>query len=82
MFTDDNQPFMERPEVYLKEVSTKPVLFIAIILSILASSLFNAAGVAITKYINALARSICDITRTSLVWLLGILITLTAGKYN
>jgi hypothetical protein len=63
-------------------VSGQPVLLVAIVLSILASSLFNASGVAITKYINALARSISDITRTSLVWILGIIITITAGKAN
>jgi len=55
---------------------------LAIVLSIFASSLFNASGVAITKYINALARSISDITRTSLVWVLGIIITVTAGRSN
>lgn len=32
-----------------------------------------------TKYINALARSICDVTRTILVWIVGIIVTLTAG---
>lgn len=34
-----------------------------------------------TKYINALARSLADVTRTVLIWLVGILVTVTAGKY-
>lgn len=33
-----------------------------------------------TKYINALARSIGDVTRTILVWMVGIIVTLTAGS--
>lgn len=33
----------------------------------------------VTKYINALARSIGDVTRTILVWSVGLIITLTAG---
>ncbi len=34
----------------------------------------------VTKYINALARSIGDVTRTVLVWIIGIIITVTAGS--
>lgn len=34
----------------------------------------------VTKYINALARSICDVTRTIIVWIVGILVTVTAGN--
>lgn len=33
-----------------------------------------------TKYINALARSICDVTRTVIVWTVGIIVTVTAGS--
>jgi hypothetical protein len=35
--------------------------------------------VTVTKYINALARSIGDVTRTILVWGIGLIITVTAG---
>jgi hypothetical protein len=40
---------------------------------------YNISGVTVTKYINALARTICDVTRTILVWAIGIIITLSAG---
>ncbi len=40
---------------------------------------FNITGVTVTKYINALARSIGDVTRTILVWGIGLIITATAG---
>lgn len=36
-------------------------------------------GVTVTKYINALARSICDVTRTVIVWIVGIIVTVSAG---
>jgi hypothetical protein len=36
-------------------------------------------GVTVTKYINALARSLGDVTRTILVWIIGIIITVTLG---
>ncbi len=50
-----------------------------VILGIFSIATFNICGVTVTKYINALARSIGDVTRTVLVWAIGIIITLTAG---
>lgn len=48
-------------------------------MGIFSIATFNICGVTVTKYINALARSIGDVTRTVLVWIIGIIITLTAG---
>jgi len=48
-------------------------------LGIFSIATFNITGVTVTKYINALARSIGDVTRTILVWGIGIIITVTAG---
>lgn len=50
------------------------------ILGIFSIATFNITGVTVTKYINALARSIGDVTRTILVWGIGLLITITAGS--
>lgn len=33
-----------------------------------------------TKYINALARAIANMTKSILVWIIGIIITLTIGR--
>jgi hypothetical protein len=49
-------------------------------LGVLSIATFNITGVTVTKYINALARSICDVTRTILVWIVGIIVTVTAGS--
>jgi hypothetical protein len=51
-----------------------------VILGIFSISTFNICGVTVTKYINALARSIADVTRTVIVWAVGIIITVTAGS--
>jgi hypothetical protein len=37
-------------------------------------------AVTITKKINAISRSLADVTRTVLIWLFGIIITLTIGN--
>lgn len=41
---------------------------------------FNITGLSITRYINGLARAVCDVTRTVIIWLVGIIITLTLGE--
>lgn len=43
---------------------------------------FNVTGLMITKHINALARAILNMSKTALVWIIGIIVTVTAGKSN
>jgi hypothetical protein len=49
-------------------------------LGVFSIATFNIMGVSITKYINAIARSIADVTRTILVWGVGLIVTATAGS--
>lgn len=42
--------------------------------------IFNVAGVSVTKYINALARSIANMTKSIVVWILGLIVTLWMGE--
>jgi len=49
------------------------------ILGVLTIAVFNVCGVNVTKHINALTRSIADVSRTLLVWIASLAITLTAG---
>jgi hypothetical protein len=72
-------PFMERPESYFAAIFSNGSLLFFVILGIFSIATFNIAGVSVTKYINALARSIGDVTRTILVWGVGIIVTVTAG---
>ena len=41
---------------------------------------YNIAGNSITKYINAISRAIVNISGTVIVWMFGIILTLTVGK--
>ncbi len=58
------------------------VLQITIPLGIISIGLFNITGLSVTKYINALARSVLNMTKTVLIWGVGIALTLTLGKTN
>lgn len=74
-------PYLERPEQYFIEAGQNGSLIAFIIIGIFSIALFNLCGVSVTKYINALARSLADVTRTVLIWLIGIIVTVTAGRY-
>ena len=47
--------------------------------SIFAIFLFNVAGVSVTKYINALGRVIASMTKSILVWVLSLIVTVNLG---
>lgn len=73
-------PFFENPTAYFTQALDNGVLLFFILISIVSMATFNVTGVTVTKYINALARSIADATRTVAVWIIGIIITVTAGS--
>jgi len=51
------------------------ILIFAVILSVICIGLLNFFGQAVTKYINAVTRSVVNAVRTTIVWLVGIIIT-------
>jgi hypothetical protein len=71
---------MERPDVYFKELGDHYPLLLTAILEIFSLLVFNISGLSITKYINSLSRAICDVTRTVIIWIVGIIITVTVGR--
>ena len=73
-------PFIENPMTYFHEASSNGWLLFFCFLGVLSIATFNITGVNVTKHINSLARSICDVTRTVLVWIVGIIVTVTAGS--
>lgn len=80
VFNYEGFPFLEKPSQYVSEAFSNGTLLIFCIIGVFSILTFNISGVTVTKHINALARSICDVTRTIIVWGVGILITATAGS--
>lgn len=79
VFNSAGMPFIESPLAYFSEIGNNGLLLFFCILGVFSIATFNVTGVTVTKYINALARSICDVTRTVIVWIVGIIITVSAG---
>lgn len=75
VFNSSNQAFMELPLVFAKEVFTHAELIILVVCGLLALGVYNLNGLRITKLFDALTRSLLGITKTSLVWIIGIVIS-------
>lgn len=49
------------------------------VVGIVTISAYNLNGVRITKLIDALTRSLLNITKTGVIWIVGIVITVSVG---
>ena len=76
----DGKPFVEQTRTYFTSIGSTNLLLSFGILGVLSITVFNVCSVCVTKYINALTRSICGVTRTILIWFIGIIVTITLGK--
>jgi hypothetical protein len=58
------------------------MLIFLVILGICTIAIFNVCGVNVTKHISALARSIADVSRTLIVWIVSLIVTFSYGEPN
>lgn len=55
------------------------MLALLVVVGITTISAYNINGVRITKLFDALTRSLLNITKTAVIWLVGIVITFSVG---
>lgn len=79
-FDSFGNPYFERIDVFFVEVGTHFILALLFLVGIVTIAAYNLNGVRITKLFDALTRSLLNITKTSVIWLVGILITLIADS--
>lgn len=72
-------PYFERIDQFFVEVGTNWILLLLVAIGIATISAYNLNGVRITKLFDALTRSLLNITKTSVIWLVGIIITFSVG---
>lgn len=78
VFNQKNEAFIELPLVFTSELFEHIWLFIMVILGLTSLAVYNFNGLKITKMFDALTRSLLNITKTSVIWIVGIIITLAA----
>lgn len=55
---------------------------LGVILVLVSMGTYNSLGAVIAKQMNSVTRAICDVTRTVLVWLIGVVVTVSAGSVS
>jgi len=71
--------FIERVDAFFVEVCQDWVLAILVVSGTLCCLLSNSSGVAITKYFDALTRCLLSMSKTAVVWIVGIIVTFSVG---
>lgn len=68
--------------VYLQEVLSNGIILAGVLILIVSMATYNSVGVTIAKYMNSLTRAICDVSRTVIIWMVGIVVTATLESDN
>ncbi|EGR31767.1 nucleotide-sugar transporter, putative [Ichthyophthirius multifiliis] len=71
----------EYPGLYFEQFASG-ILGFWIILGVFTIAAFNVCGVNITKHVSSLARSVVDVSRTVIVWIFGIILTVSSSNPN
>ncbi len=66
---------MERSDVFWEQITSNVALFIAVVLGIFSIAFYNLCGVNVTKYVSAVARTVIDVARTVVIWIVGLGVT-------
>ena len=80
VYDDQSQPYVDRVDVFLRELGEHKQILIAVIIYINTVYICNTSALYVTKTINALARAICQVSRIVLTWVIGLIITETIGQ--
>jgi len=73
------QPVVESIKSYMVDIFNYGILTLGVTLLLISMVTYNAVGLVIVKKMTAMVRAVVDISRTLLIWLVGILLTATAG---
>lgn len=76
----NNKSYFESPIVYLNEITSNPVLGLLTLSGTFLIGFFILNGIKITKMFDALTKSIINITKTTVVWAIGIVVTFILGS--
>ena len=82
VYLDSGDPVIEDLTIYLREVADNPIILMAVMVVLCSMAINNLFGVMIAQYANSLTRSICDVSRTVIIWIVGLIVTGTLGSSN
>jgi hypothetical protein len=66
----------------MREVLSDPVILVGVLIVLTMMICFSLTGVMISQRMSSLARSIVDVSRSLVIWLIGGVVTATIGQSN
>lgn len=79
VYSVEGFPYFEGFGVFLTQIRDNWVLGFLCGITVFSILFFNVSGVYVTKWVNALARAIANMTKSILVWILGLAVTVIYG---
>jgi presenilin-like A22 family membrane protease len=80
VFAEDNESFIENIFVYARELGNSSILLYSTVGTVISMTIYNSTGVYVTKKLTSLARSVCDVSRTLIIWIVGVILTASIGQ--
>ena len=79
VFDSYGNSYFQRVDVFFRQVFSDYIIALLVVVGVLTVSAYNLNGVRITKMIDALTRSLLNITKTSIIWIVGIIVSFLVG---
>ena len=80
VYDSQSQPFIELPSVYLSQIFSSLLLLFLVVAGLVSNAFYNFYGVTITQTMDGLTRSLLNVCRTALIWIIGIMISLNVSN--
>ena len=68
--------------VYFREVFDSGILLGGVMVVLVSMVVYTSVGAVITKRLSSLARALIDVSRTVIIWVVGVVVTATVGTSN
>ena len=80
VYDGNGEGFIEGWNAFVEGVTSSTLLICLVVLAFIEIAIYNVSSLSVTKYINALARVIGANAKIILVWLAGVVVTVTLGR--
>ena len=79
MIDIDGNAVVENIKVYFSEIFGNGVILLGVGLLLLSMVTYTSVGMVIVKKKSSIVRAVIDVSRTVLVWIIGVIVSATLG---
>ncbi len=75
----DGNAVVENIKVYFSEIFSNRVILLGVVLLLLSMVTYTSVGMVIVKKKSSILRAVIDVSRTVLIWVVGVIVSATLG---